>query len=252
MKNKSDHPKRCEERDSNWVNLVQVVPMKSGMTVTKNRHDEMLNQATCKDHFPLPFINQVTEKQAGKSYYCFLDGYFGYMQIHIAPEDQHKTTFTCPFSISAYLPIPECCLDYVMLQECIEVFMDDFTIYVESFDACLENISQVLTRCIQMNLVLNFKKFHFMVIEGIVLGHLVSSRGIDKSGSVRCIKYDSSGIEVNKAKVDIITSLPNRASMRDVCSFLGHVRFYKRFIKKLQQDRPASVQATTKRGGLSL
>ncbi|RDX83817.1 Retrovirus-related Pol polyprotein from transposon gypsy, partial [Mucuna pruriens] len=90
--------------DSQWVSLVQVVLKKSGMTVMKNQQDKLVPtriqnswRATRKDHFPLPFINQVLEKLAGKSYYCFLDGFSGYMQIHIAPEDQHKTTFTCPF-----------------------------------------------------------------------------------------------------------------------------------------------------------
>ncbi|RDY02882.1 hypothetical protein CR513_13604, partial [Mucuna pruriens] len=91
--------------DSNWVSLVQVVPKKSGMTIMKNQNDELvltrvqnrwqvcidymkLNQVTRKDHFPLPFLNQVLEKLAGKSYYYFLDGYSGYMQIHIMPKDQ--------------------------------------------------------------------------------------------------------------------------------------------------------------------
>ncbi|RDX71679.1 hypothetical protein CR513_48956, partial [Mucuna pruriens] len=59
------------------------------------------NQATRKDHFPLPFINQVLERLTGKSHYCFLDGFYGYMQIHIA-SGQHKTTFTCPFGTFAY------------------------------------------------------------------------------------------------------------------------------------------------------
>ncbi|RDX76476.1 hypothetical protein CR513_43520, partial [Mucuna pruriens] len=76
--------------DSQWVSLVQVVPKKSRMTATR------------KDHFPLPFIDQVLEKLVGKSHYCFLDGFFGYMQIHIAPEDQHKMTFTFPFGTFAY------------------------------------------------------------------------------------------------------------------------------------------------------
>ncbi|RDY02627.1 hypothetical protein CR513_13880, partial [Mucuna pruriens] len=109
--------------DSQWVSLVQVVPKKSGMTIMKNQQDELvpmriqnswrvcidyrrLNQATWKDHFPLPFIDQVLEKLAGKSHYCFLDGFSGYMQIHIASEDQHKTTFTCPFGTFAYTCIP--------------------------------------------------------------------------------------------------------------------------------------------------
>ncbi|RDY01096.1 Retrovirus-related Pol polyprotein from transposon 17.6, partial [Mucuna pruriens] len=101
----------------------------------------------------------------------------------------------------------------------MEVFMDDFTVYVESFDACLENLSKVLTRCIDTNLVLNFEKGHFMVTEGIVLGHLVSNRDI----------------EVDKSKIDIITSLPNIAFVREVRSFLGHVGFYKRFIKNFSK-----------------
>ncbi|RDY01903.1 putative mitochondrial protein, partial [Mucuna pruriens] len=109
--------------DSQWVSLVQVLPKKSRMIVMKNQHDELvlmqiqnswrvcidyrrLNQATCKDHFPLPFIDQVLEKLARKSHYYFLDGFSIYMQIHIAPEDQHNTTFTFPFGTFAYTRIP--------------------------------------------------------------------------------------------------------------------------------------------------
>ncbi|RDX68173.1 hypothetical protein CR513_52865, partial [Mucuna pruriens] len=92
--------------NSQWVSLVQVVPKKSGMTVARNQHDERLNQATRKNHFPLPFIDQVLKKLVRKSHYCFLDGFSGYMQIHIAPEDQHKTTFTCPFGTFAYTRMP--------------------------------------------------------------------------------------------------------------------------------------------------
>ncbi|RDX85928.1 Retrovirus-related Pol polyprotein, partial [Mucuna pruriens] len=171
-----------------------------------------LNQAPRKDHFPLPFIDQVLEKLAGKSHYCFLDGFSGYMQIHIAPEDQHKTTFTYPFGIFAYTHMPfgmcnapstfQRCMTSIfsnLLQDCMEVFMDDFTVYADSFEACLSNLSKVLKRCVDTNLVLNFEKCQFMVTEGIVLGHLVSNRGI----------------EVDKSKIDVITSLPNPASVRE-------------------------------------
>ncbi|RDX96581.1 hypothetical protein CR513_20758, partial [Mucuna pruriens] len=60
--------------DSQWVSPVQVIPKTSGMTVMKTQQDEL---ATLKDHFPLPFIDQVLEKLAGKSHYCFLDGFSG-------------------------------------------------------------------------------------------------------------------------------------------------------------------------------
>ncbi|XP_042380148.1 uncharacterized protein LOC121972562 [Zingiber officinale] len=162
--------------DSKWVSLIHVVPKKSGITVVANEANELvlarihnswrvcvdfrkLNQASRKDHYPLPFIDQMLERLAGKSHYCFLDGYIGYFQICIAPEDQEKTTFTCPF------------------EHCMGVFMDDFSVYGSSFDVCLENLSQVLSHCIEIDLVLNFEKCHFMVEHGIVLGHIVSRKG---------------------------------------------------------------------------
>ncbi|RDX80919.1 hypothetical protein CR513_38457, partial [Mucuna pruriens] len=98
-----------------------------------------LNQETRKDHFPLPFIDQVLEKLVGKPHYCFMGGFSGYMQIHIAPENQHKTTFTCPFGTFAYtcmsfglcnvLSTFQRCMTSIfsnLLQECMEAFMDDF------------------------------------------------------------------------------------------------------------------------------
>ncbi|RDY12467.1 Retrovirus-related Pol polyprotein from transposon opus, partial [Mucuna pruriens] len=99
-----------------------------------------------------------------------------------------------------------------LLQDCMEVFMDDFTVYADSFDACLENLSKVLARYIDTTLVLNFEKSHFMVTKGIVLGHLV-----------------------DKSKIDIITSLPHPTFVREVRSFLGHAGFYKRFMKNFSK-----------------
>ena len=100
--------------NSSWVSPVHVVPKKGGFTVIRNEKNELiptrtmtgwrvcidyrkLNTATRKDHFPLPFIDQMLDRLAGHPHFCFLDGYSGYNQIAIAPEDQEKTTFTCPF-----------------------------------------------------------------------------------------------------------------------------------------------------------
>ncbi|XP_021759252.1 uncharacterized protein LOC110724165 isoform X1 [Chenopodium quinoa] len=231
--------------DSPWVSPLQVVPKKSGVTVVENDKGEMvptrvqngwrvcvdyrkLNSMTRKDHFPLPFIDQMVERLAGHAYYCFLDGYSGYVQVPIAPEDQEKTTFTCPYGTFAYRRMPfglcnapatfQRCMvsifsDY--LENFIEVFMDDFTVHGDSFDNCLEYLTLVLKRCLETNLVLNSEKCHFMVQQGIVLGHIVSSEGI----------------KVDKAKIDLISSLPYPASVREVSSFLGHAGFYRRFIE---------------------
>ncbi|XP_075099138.1 uncharacterized protein LOC107806988 [Nicotiana tabacum] len=109
--------------DSNWVSPVQCVPKKGGMTVVKNENNEListrtvtgwricmdykkLNTATRKDHFPLPFIDQMLDRLAGRSHFCFLDGYSGYNQISVAPEYREKTSFTCPYDIFAFRRMP--------------------------------------------------------------------------------------------------------------------------------------------------
>lgn len=109
--------------DSPWVTPLQVVPKKSGVTVVENDKGEMvptrvqngwrvcvdyrkLNSMTRKDHFPLPFIDQMVDRRTGHANYCFLDGYSGYVQVPIASEDQEKTTCTCPYSTFAYRRMP--------------------------------------------------------------------------------------------------------------------------------------------------
>ena len=231
--------------DSQWVNLIHVVPKKIGLTVVKNEREELipigvqnswrvcidcrrLNQETRKDYFHLPFIDQMLERLTGKSHYCFLDGFSGYFQIHIAPEDQEKTAFTCPFGTFAYRRMSfgpcnasrtfqRCMLSIFsdFLENCIEVCMDDFTVYGSSFYACLNILDKVFNRCIQSNLILNFEKCHFMVEQGIFLGNIISSKGI----------------EVDPAKISIISQLPYPSFVREVRSFLGHARFYRRFIQ---------------------
>ncbi|XP_077222173.1 uncharacterized protein LOC143856016 [Tasmannia lanceolata] len=231
--------------DSQWVSPVQVVPKKSGVTVIQSATNELipariqtgwrvcidyrkLNAVTWKDHFPLPFIDQMLERLAGHDYYCFLDGYSGYNQIPIAPEDQEKTTFTCPFGTFAYRRMPfGLCNAPATFQRCmmsifsdmveifLEVFIDDFSIHGSTYDECLHHLKLVLERSREKNLVLNWEKCHFMVKEGIVLGHVVSKEGL----------------KVDKAKVDLISHLPSPKNVKDIRSFLGHAGFYRRFIK---------------------
>jgi hypothetical protein len=101
-----------------------------------------------------------------------------------------------------------------LVEKVIEVFMDDFSIYGKTFEDCLENLDKVLRRCQEADLVLNWKKCHFMVREGIVLGHKISEKGI----------------KVDKAKIEIIEQLPPPTNVKGIHSFLGHAGFYRRFI----------------------
>ncbi|CAN6465458.1 unnamed protein product [Victoria cruziana] len=222
--------------DSEWASPVQVVPKKSGLIVVKNEHGKEIltraqtgwrvcigykksNAATQKDHFPLPFLDYVLEKLAGQSYYYFLDGYSGYNQIAVHPDDQEKTTFTCPFGTFAFRRMPfglcnapgtfqRCILSIFldMIEDTMDVFMDDFLIYGSSFDNYLQKIERVLIRCEETNLVLSWEKSHFMVREGIVLRHVISERGI----------------EVDKAKIETIAKLAPPSYVPEVRSFLGH------------------------------
>ncbi|GKB78089.1 reverse transcriptase domain-containing protein [Tanacetum coccineum] len=226
--------------DSPWVSPIHCVPKKGGITVVKNEKNELiptrlvtgwrvcidyqkLNDATRKDHFPLPFMDQMLERLAGNKYYCFLDGFSSYFQISIDPLDQEKTTFTCPYGTFAYRRMPfglchvpgtfQRCIVAIfhdMIEKTMEVFMDDFLVFGDSFSFCLSHLDKMLQRCEDTNLVLNWEKCHFMVKEGIVLGHKISKNGI----------------EVDKAKVDVIAKLPHPTTVKGIRSFLGHAGFY--------------------------
>jgi hypothetical protein len=161
---------------SEWVSSVQVMPKKGGMAVVKNEKNKLIpqrtvtgwwmcidyrkhNKATKKDHFSLPFIDEMLERLANHSFFYFLDGHSGYHQILIYPDDQSKTTFTCPYGTYAYRRMSfglcnapssfqRCMMSIFsdMIKEIMEVFMDDFSVYGKTFDDCLENLDKVLER----------------------------------------------------------------------------------------------------------
>nr|GEV87448.1 reverse transcriptase domain-containing protein [Tanacetum cinerariifolium] len=153
---------------------------------------QKLNEATRKDHFPIPFMDQMLERLARNKYYCFLDGFSGYFQIPINLKDQEKSTFTCSYGKFAYRRLP------FGLRNAPARFRE-----------------KMLKWCEDTNLCLNWENSHFIVKEGIVLGH----------------KIFKNRIEVDKAKVDVIAKLPHPTTVKGIRSFLGHAGFYRRFIK---------------------
>nr|GEX92935.1 DNA-directed DNA polymerase [Tanacetum cinerariifolium] len=175
-----------------------------GMTVIKNDENELvptrlvtgwrvcidyrkLNEATRKDHFPLPFMDQMLERLAGNEYYCFLDGFSGYFHVPIDPKDQEKTTFTCPYGTFAYKRMP--------------------------FGLC--NAPGPFQRCMMAI-------FHEMIKQ-----------------MMEDTRYQKKGIEVDKAKIKVISKLPHPTTVKWIRSFLGHAGFYRRFIKDFSKiSRP--------------
>jgi len=179
--------------DSVWVSPVHVVPKKGGMTVVKNENNELipsrtitgwrmcidyrkLNKVTRKDHFFLHFIDQMLERLAKNSYFCYLERYLGFFQIPIHPNDQEKTTFIYPYGTYAYRRMPfRLCNAPTTFQRCmmaifsdfiediIEIYMDHSSVYGTTYDHCLDNLSKVLQRCEEVNLVLNWENCYFMV-----------------------------------------------------------------------------------------
>ncbi|GJR06578.1 reverse transcriptase domain-containing protein [Tanacetum coccineum] len=225
--------------DSPWVSPIHCVPKKGGITVVTNKNDELfstipvtgwrvyikyhkLNEATTKDHFPFPFMDQMLERLAGNKYFCILDGFSRYFQIPIDPMDQEKTTITCPFGTYAYRRMPfglcnalatfqRCMLAifHDMIEESIEVFMDDFSVFRNSFEKCLNNLDKMLQCCKDAYLILNWEKCHFMIKEGIVLGYKVSG----------------AGLEVDKAKIDVISKLSPLPISKVLEAFLDMLAF---------------------------
>nr|GEV05806.1 DNA-directed DNA polymerase [Tanacetum cinerariifolium] len=178
--------------DSPWVSPIHCIPKKGGITVVTNKNDELVptrivtGWRVCIDYDKL---NEATAK------------IISLCRLWI----KYKTAFICPFRTYAYRRMPfglcnapatfqrcKLAIFHDIIEESVKVFMDDFSVFGNSFETCLNNLDKMPQCCKDAHLILNWEKCHFMVKEGIVLGHKVSSVGL----------------EVDKAKINVISKLP--------------------------------------------
>ncbi|GJX63015.1 reverse transcriptase domain-containing protein [Tanacetum coccineum] len=186
--------------DSLWVIPIHVILKKGGMTVVLNDNNELIPSGTVTGwRVFLPNSNRTRRSRKN--------------DVHMSLWYKRMLFGLC----NAPTTFQRCmtAIFHDMMEDFMEVFMDDFSVFGNSFNQCLNNLDKMLSRCEETNLVLNWKKFHFMVKEGIVLGHKISGKGI----------------EVDKAKINVISKLPYPTNVKGVRIFLGHAGFYRRFIK---------------------
>nr|GEY90132.1 reverse transcriptase domain-containing protein [Tanacetum cinerariifolium] len=194
--------------DSAWVSPVHCVPKKGGFTVVENEENELI---------PTRLVTGWRE----------------------------KTTFTCPYGMFAYRRMPfglcnapgmfqRCMLAifHDMFEKTMEVFMDDFSVFGNSFENCLSRLEKMFQRCEDTNLYLNWEKSHFMVREGIVLGHKISKNRI----------------EVDKAKVDVIAKLPHPTTVKGAVLGQRHEKHFRpiHYASKMMTDAESNYTTTEK------
>ena len=217
--------------NSEWVSPIVVVPKKVGadgkLKIRVCQDFRKLNASTKKDYFPIPFTDIILDHVSGHECYSFLDGFSGYNQVFIRPEDQLKTTFTMEWGTFTFnrMPFGLCnaprtfqrlMMDIFqnILRHFLEVFIDDFAVFNAKLDH-LKFLKKTFERCRETNLKLHSGKCFLGMESGLLLGHVVSK----------------SGLKVDLDKVKAILALTAPTNVREIRGFLGCVGYYRRFIK---------------------
>ena len=217
--------------NSEWVSSIVVVPKKAGadgkLKIRVCQDFKKLNASTKKDYFPILFTDIILDHVSGHECYSFLDGFFGYNQVFIRPEDQLKTTFTTEWGTFAFnrMPFGLCnapgtfqrlMMDIFQdfLRHFLEVFIDDFVVFSAKQDH-LQFLKKTFERCRETNLKLHPSKCFLGMESGLLLGHVVSKNEL----------------EVDLDKVKAILALTTPTNVREIRGFLGCVGYYRRFIK---------------------
>jgi hypothetical protein len=218
-------------RFSKWVANLVPVRKKSG-EIRLCVDFQNLNKVSLKDHYPLPKMDYILQKVVGSQKMSMLDGFSGYNQIMVHPDDREKTTFTTPWGTFMYTKMPfglmnagatfQREMDIVFADEkdkFIVIYLDDITVYSASDEQHLEHLKKVFQKCRKFGISLNPKKSHFGVEEGKLLGHIISKEGI----------------KIDPSRVEGILKIDTPRSKKEVQSFLGKVNFLRRFILNLAE-----------------
>lgn len=211
--------------DSEWISPVMVTP-KKGKKWRVCVDFRPLNACTKRDHYPLPFQDEILDQVAGHEMYSVCDGYSGYFQIRIREEDQKKTSFVTPWGVYAYrvmlfgLTNAPATFQRFMSQvfapylgKFIRVFLDDFCIYSRSIEH-IEKLRVALQSIDDARGCLNPGKCRLARKKVVLLGHVISKEGI----------------EMDPEKVQAIVTLPPPTNVRGVRRILGKTRYYQRFV----------------------
>ena len=221
---------------TDWVSPMVLVKKKNGKILVCINHGA-LNKRTQKDHFPLPFINIILDEVVGHELYTFMDGYSGYNQISIAPEDHHKTTFITPWGTFIYVVMPfglynapsafQKAMSFAfsdLLHKSMTVFIDDFSTHT-SVTEHLHWVRECLIRCCRTGIAVNLDKLYLAIKKGILLGHIVSREGT----------------EPDPAKMEAITELKPPMDVKGIQRVLGHIGWYR---SKIQDYATAALPLT--------
>ena len=207
---------------TDWVSPMVLVKKKNGQLRVCIDY-RLLNKQTQKDHFPLPFVNTILDEVSGHELYTFMDGFSGYNQISIAPEDFHKTAFTTPWGTFIYVVMPfglcnapaafQRAMTFAfsdLLHKSMTVFIDDFSTHSRVSEH-ISWVTECLIRCRRTGIALNPRKLYLAVKRGVLLGHIVSE----------------AGKEPDPEKVEVIANLKPPTNVKGVQRVLGHIGWYR-------------------------
>jgi ribonuclease HI len=218
-------------RYSEWVaNLVPVRKKNGEIRLCVDFRN--LNRSSRKDNYPLPKMEHILQRVTGASRISMIDGFSGYNQISVLPEDREKTTFTTPWGTFMYAKMPfglmnagatfQRAMDIAFIGErdkFVVIYLDDITVFSKSDKEHCCHLRKVFLKCRSFGISLNPKKSLFAMKEGKLLGHIVSAEGV----------------KIDPSRVEAIQALSIPRSRKEVQSFLGKINFLRRFISNFAE-----------------